>query len=165
MMNMCDTCIGNERGRIQATAEAESVKQKATPSHSSILDKLLHWKELDRYERASLKRHINSLVTVAVILGVPAILLYSCMTAEPKEMLPQTDDATAVVECQNAITLQATYGSKADFSMWSDVKRYGSLTEVIGSVEFMNGFGVMLPYEYRCMFKINALVSADVNPR
>lgn len=61
------------------------------------------------------------------------------------------DSDKKYLNCQSEVRKLAKYPSKAQFVIQDPIVSTGGVTQhVTGSVEFMNGFGAMIPQKYSC---------------
>ncbi len=67
--------------------------------------------------------------------------------------------------CKLIIETSAKFPTKADFDMGYEYFRKGDKGNVVmGRVELMNGFGVMIPHKYNCEFEGLTLINAEAVP-
>lgn len=100
--------------------------------------------------------------TILWVLGVSFVALAGVgfvswlKDKEKGEALAQARSET----CFNAVKKNSRYPSKAVFLENPNVWAMG----ISGRVEFMNGFGAMIPYKYECQFYSGTSTTLEGNP-
>lgn len=110
----------------------------------------------------------SKIIAAAVMLGLlwGIIELVGCvqesMPDDPAGNLTTSERADYALRCKDAVRAKANYGKNADFDFGYDIVKNGKGVFVKGGVNFMNGFGAMIPYTYVCRYEGKTLVEALV---
>lgn len=161
---MCPSCLT----QLVSAFDPSSVAHPKEPAKIAMQRGVASGKNYSKGFNPDKLSFIGVVFYTLVILALFG-LLRSCFNAvydgESSDTISGLTDVNARLQCHAAITQKAIYGSKTDFSFWVEVYRDAGITYVLGSVEFMNAFGAMMPYEYRCRFDGTTLMNASVNPK
>lgn len=161
------------------------------PAYSDI-DRMIDWKYPRRYELRGVKfqqgisntvEELNELKQLQKAKSIPTkdfdgnLEAYRHLAAlKPKNTHYQKKIATyermkknsvplspsdGTVRCKRLVKLHAQYPDEIDFGRRND-RTDGNILTVTGTVKMMNGFGMMTPQFFKCVFEGEDVKSVDV---
>lgn len=101
----------------------------------------------------------EGIITLLLVIVFLALLYFT------EEWRKNKENSDLIAACQPDIRNAAKYPAKAIFTSAVVATSGTNSKQVSGKVEFMNGFGAMLPHVYKCEMTTNGTVkSTYTNP-